>query len=83
MKVERSRVASLMADAQHAMLTLDEFTRRDGSGAMSAAVRDGMRVYSLLLDYRQTERMSADDSSRVQTAIDLIRARLRFLGEVV
>lgn len=80
---ERSKVADLMADAHRVMLALDEFTRRDGSKAMNVAVGDGMRVYSLLIDYRQSERMSVAESSLLQTAIDLVRARLRFFGEVV
>jgi len=66
-----------------AMLVLDNFPRRDGSRAMTVAVRDGMRVYSVLIDYRQTERMSGAEASLLQTAIDLLRARLRFFGEVI
>jgi hypothetical protein len=80
---ERSTVADLIADAHRAMLALDDFTRRDGSKAMNVAVRDGMRVYSLLIDYRQSERMSVAESSLLQSAIDMLRARLRFFGEVV
>jgi predicted regulator of Ras-like GTPase activity (Roadblock/LC7/MglB family) len=83
MKVERSKVADLMTDAHRAVLGLDDFTRRDGSKAMTIAIKDGMRVYSMLTDHRQTERMSAAESSLIQTAIDLLRARLRFFGEVV
>jgi hypothetical protein len=83
MKAVQSKVANLMTDAHRAVLGLDDFTQRDGSKAMSVAIRDGMNVYSLLIDYRQTERMSVAESSLVQAAIDLLRARLRFFGEVV
>jgi hypothetical protein len=83
MKEDQSKVADLMADAHRAMFALDDFTRRDGSRAMTVAVKDGLRVYSLLIDYRQAERMSAAESSLIQNAIDVLRARLRFFGEVL
>ena len=83
MKVVQSKVAALMAEAHRAMLALDDFARRDGSSAMTFAVRQGMRVYALLIDYRQSERMSAAESSLIQNAIDLLRAKLRSLGEIV
>jgi hypothetical protein len=73
----------LMVDAHRAMLTLDNVMVGGASRAIVAAVRDGLRVYSQLVDYRQTERMSAAESSQLQNALDLIRSRLRFFGEAV
>jgi|HubBroStandDraft_4_1064222.scaffolds.fasta_scaffold359782_2 hypothetical protein len=83
MNGERSKVVDLIADAHRVILALDDFAGRDGSLEIAIAVRNGLRVYAQLIDYRHTERMSADESSLLQSAIDLLRARLRFLGEVV
>jgi hypothetical protein len=80
---DRPRFDGLMVDAHRAMLALDNVTFGGASRATAAAVRDGLRVYSQLVDYRQTERMSAAESSQLQNALDLIRSRLRFFGEAV
>lgn len=55
----------------------------DSAKATSAAVRDGMRLYSLFLDFRGTVRMSQEENSLLQGKLDMLRARLRFFGESV
>ncbi len=73
----------LMTEANRAMVALDDITMRDGSKATAATVRDGLRVYSELLNYRETVRMNMADISLLQTALDMLRSRLRFFGQVV
>jgi hypothetical protein len=80
---DRSRFDDLMVDAHRAMLALDNVTMGGASRAIADAVRDGLRVYSRLIDYRRTERMSAVESSDLRNALDLLRARVRFFGEAI
>jgi hypothetical protein len=80
---EQPTFAELMADAQRTMLALDELSGRDGSRATAAAVGAGMRVYSQLRDFRQAVRRTPMETSLLQAALDLLRARLRFFGEAV
>jgi len=80
---DRPEFADLMADAHRALLALDNVTVRGGSKATATAVREGLRVYSQLIDYRQTERMSAAESSQLQNSVEFLGARLRFFGEAV
>jgi hypothetical protein len=61
----------LIADAYYAVRALDDST------ATTAAIRKGRRVYSQLLDYRKTAGMTEAQSALLQTALDLIWARLR------
>jgi hypothetical protein len=74
----------LIADAHLCIAALDEFAMRDGGKAAArAAVTNGKRMYTRLLDYRGTVRMSAEENCLLQTTLDLLRARLRFFGEAV
>jgi hypothetical protein len=63
--------ADLIADAYYAVRALDDST------ATSATIRRGRSVYSQLLDYRKSASMTEAQSALVQTALDLIWARLR------
>lgn len=80
---EEPSFVELMADAQRTMLTLDGLSGRDGSRANGAAVSAGMRVYAQLQDFQRTVRMTPVETSLLQAALDLLRARLRFFGEAV
>jgi predicted RNA-binding Zn ribbon-like protein len=80
---EERTFGELMAAASRAMRALDDLSKRDGSRASAAAVSAGMAVYSQLLEYRRTVRMTPLETSLLQSALDLLRARLRFFGESV
>jgi len=80
---DRPKFDDLMADAHRALLTLDNIAMRGGSKARAIAIRDGLRVYSRLIEFRLTERMDAAESSHLQSAVDFLRARLRFFGEAI
>jgi hypothetical protein len=80
---DRTTFAELMADAQRVMTALDGVMTRDSAKATSAAVRDGMRLYSLFVEFRGTVRMSQEENCLLQEKLDLLRARLRFFGEAV
>jgi hypothetical protein len=73
----------LMDDAHRATLALDNFLAGDRSGAKSAAVTEGLRVYSQLLDYRSTEGVTLAQACMLETALEALRVRLRNLGETV
>ena len=73
----------LMLTAHRAAIALDEVTERDSSKAKAPALDKGKRVYSQLLNYQQTAWMTAAENAAVQTALDLLKARLRFFGEPV
>ena len=77
----RPDFADLMADAHHAMLALDDVTKRDSAKATAAAVNKGQRIYSQLLDYQRTARMTRAEANTLQTALDMLGARLRSFGE--
>ena len=79
----KANFADLMTDAHGAMLALDNVRVGGGSRAAAAFVRGGLRVYSQLHYYRQTERMRVAETSVLQTAMNLIRSRLQFFGEAV
>lgn len=79
---DQAKFAELMSDAQRAAIELDGISR-DGSKEMARVVRAGLRVYSRLLDFRQTVRMDVVQTDLLQTALDLLWARLRFFGEPV
>jgi hypothetical protein len=72
-----------MIEAHRVAVALDGVTTRDGLKAKAAALRDGRRVHSELLDYRATIKMTMTENSMLQNALELIRARLRFFGESV
>lgn len=80
---DRPDLAGLMIEAHRVAVALDGVTTRDGLKAKAAALRDGSRVHSELLDYRATIKMTMTENSMLQNALDLIRARLRFFGESV
>jgi hypothetical protein len=73
----------LMMDAHRAAMALDDVMKGDRPKAMAAAVNNGKHIFSRLLVYQQTAWMTAAENATVQTALDLLRARLRFLGEAV
>jgi hypothetical protein len=73
----------LMMAAHGAAMALDDVTRQDSSQAKAPALDNGKRAYSQLLDYQQTASMTAIENVAVQTAMDMLRARLRFFGEAV
>jgi|HubBroStandDraft_4_1064222.scaffolds.fasta_scaffold2790879_1 hypothetical protein len=72
----------LITDAHRCIAALDEFGTRDG-GKAAAAVKNGKRMYTRLLDYRGTVRMSEEENCLLKTTLDVLRARLRFFGESV
>lgn len=78
-----SDFGSLLMKADRAISALDDFTRRDGSRATAQAVSDGVGVYSHLLEYQRTAWMTAAENSAVQSALDMLKARLRFFGQSV
>jgi hypothetical protein len=74
---------NLLSDAHRATVALDGATRRDGPEAITAAVSNGKRIHSQLLDYRRTARLTKPEFAALQHSLDLLRARLKFFGECV
>jgi hypothetical protein len=75
--------AELMLDAQRAVAALESLTKWDGSRAKAAAVKDGRRVCSRLMDYQRTVWMTKGEVAALQAALDLLRVRLGSWGEPV
>jgi len=75
------RFSDLMMEAHRATVALDALTGRDKSRAATAAVTRSRRVYSELLDYRHTARMTQSEANALQIASEQLRARLRLFGE--
>jgi len=80
---DRPDFAELMIEARRVSVALDGVARRDGPKATAAALRDGRRLHSELLDYRATVKMTMIENSMLQNALDHIRARLRFFGDSI
>lgn len=70
------RFADLIADAFHTVGALDGGR---GSRFNAAAIRNGRRVYSQLIEYQKTTKMTLAQGALVQRALDLIWTRLRTL----
>jgi hypothetical protein len=73
--------SALMAEAHRVTVALDGFSRHEGSKAVVEALRDGRRVYEQLHEYLETVRMTPTETSSPGIALDMLRARLLFLGE--
>jgi hypothetical protein len=71
----------LMAEAHRVMVALDGMTRRDGPRATSGAVGQGKHVFKQLLAYRLSARMTRPEAHILDSAVDLLKARLKFFGE--
>ncbi|MGC2618368.1 MAG: hypothetical protein WA414_04950 [Acidobacteriaceae bacterium] len=71
----------LMMAAHRVIVALDGMTRRDGSGAASGPVGQGKHVYKQLLAYRFTDRMTRPEAHALDSAVDLLKTRLKFFGE--
>jgi hypothetical protein len=72
-----------MHEAQRALTALDEVTKRDDLASIVKAVVQGKITCEHLQRHQKSVRMSAEESHQIQTAIDLIKARLKFLDENV
>ena len=83
MSKDRPAFSDLMVWARQVVVVLDDVMPRDGSRARAAAISVGSRFYSRLLDYQRTVRMTKAESDMLQNTIDLLRARLQFLGRSV
>jgi hypothetical protein len=81
MITDPSHFAGLMLDAQRATVALDCATNREDSGEKAAAVNEGKRVYTELLPYQRAVWMTTSQAAVLQTALDLLWARLRFFGD--
>lgn len=71
----------LMAEAHRVMVALDGVTGRDGSRAGGEPVGEGRHVYKQLLAYRLNARMTRPEAHTLDSAVDLLKARLKFFGE--
>jgi hypothetical protein len=83
MSNDRPEFADLMIEAHRAMPALDDFTKRDGSKAMNAAVNDGQRVYSQLLNSQQTSRLTMEEANRCKARWTCFGRGCNFLGRSV
>jgi hypothetical protein len=81
MSADPSLFAELMLDAQRATVALDGATDRGDLEAKASAVKEGNRVYTKLLGYQRATWMTTSQAAVLQTALDLLQARLRSFGQ--
>lgn len=73
----------LMIEAHSVTAALDNLTQRDGPKITAVPLSRGKRVYAQLLHYQRTAKMSKIQAHTLQSALELIQARLRFFDEPV
>jgi hypothetical protein len=78
---DQSGFNDLMIEAQCAGIALDDATTNGSFATVLKTVNQGKLVYTRLLEYQRTIRMTKAEASALQTALDLLRSRLKFFGE--
>jgi hypothetical protein len=73
----------LMIEAQRAGNALEDATINGSFASVLKIVIQGKLVCTRLLEYQRTTRMTKAEASTLQTALDLLRSRLKFFGENV
>ncbi len=70
----------LLADAHWAVTALDLAMSQGRSGIDGSLIERARETSARLLEYRKANELAAAESVPLQDAIDMLRARLRFLG---
>ena len=76
----QEQIDQFVLEASRIQSNLDKISRRDAADLRATAVETGKRAYQELLDRQQSLALSAAEASVVQSMLDGIRARLRFLS---
>jgi len=76
----RSRVNEFIADVCHLSARLEPMSRRENAERLATILQSSREEYAELLQRKDALKLSADDSEMVQTMLERIKARLRFLG---
>lgn len=76
----QEQINQFVLDASRISSSLDQISRRDGPDVRATAVETGKRAYAELLQRQGSLALSAAEASFVQSMLDGIRARLKFLS---
>ena len=76
----QERIRQFVQDASRVSADLDQISRRDRPEQRARAVAAGSQAYAELLEREHALTLSGADVARVQSILDGIRARLRFLS---
>lgn len=76
----QDQINQFVLDASRISSNLDKIGRRDGADVRAQAVEEGRRAYEELLQRERSLTLTAAEASTVQSILDGIRARLKFLS---
>ena len=76
----RSRVNEFIADVCRLSARLEQMSRRENAECLATILQSSRQEYVELIQRKDAVKLSADDSEMVQTMLERIKARLRFLS---
>ena len=76
----RSRVNEFIADVCRLSARLEPMSRRENAERLATILQSSREEYAELLQRKDALKLSADDSEMVQTMLERIKARLKFLS---
>ena len=79
----QSNINQFVIDLCRLSHELDGFSWRDRPELLAAAVAKGQAAYSDLLKRQSSLELSPNDASMVETMMNMVRSRLRFLSRWV
>lgn len=79
----RIAVELLMTDADLALQAVATLFAEDDREAVARVVRNTRNVYDSILEKRKEVSLSENEASLLNDKMDRLRARLKFLGEIV
>jgi hypothetical protein len=79
----RIAVELLMTDADLALQAVATLFAEDDREAVARVVRNTRNIYDSILEKRKEVSLSENEASLLNDKMDRLRARLKFLGEIV
>lgn len=76
-------VEMMMTDAELALQSIACLLAGDDRTAVARVVQNTRKVYDAILTKRKEVPLSADEAAALDSKLDRLRARLKFLGEPV
>jgi hypothetical protein len=80
---DRIAFQNRMHEVKRALLALDEVSNRDTLASVVKAVARGKIAYTHLQRHQNSVKMTAEEAHQLETAMDVLQARLNFFGEKV
>ena len=80
MAPDHSTLRDRMIAVNLAIGALESIERDDDAAGIALVVLQGFRAYTQLLELRNTSQLTPADAELAQTALDALRAKLRYFG---